>query len=401
LQGSIDVSPLHLFEGFGIELEYMIVDADTLDVRPITDELFRSVAGEYVSDVERGPITWSNELASHVVELKTTTPAPSLNGLAELFQQEVREINRLLEPFGARLLGTAMHPWMDPHREMRLWPHENSAIYDAFNRVFDCRGHGWANLQSMHINLPFCGDEEFARLHAAVRLILPLLPALAASSPIMDGRVTGILDNRLEVYRQNSRRIPEVAGHIIPERAFSEAEYDRLIFQSMYRAIAPFDPDGVLQEEFLNARGAIARFSRGSIEIRLLDVQECPQADLAIAAAVIDVLRRMVAEEWSDLASQQAVDVESLTPILDRTISHAEQAVIDDARLLRQFGIPAGAPCALSEVWSQVRPGAASRPVAPLARRILARLSATHDDGRLRTIYGDLADCLAAGSLFT
>lgn len=31
---------LHLFEAFGIELEYMIVDQDTLDVKPIADQLF-------------------------------------------------------------------------------------------------------------------------------------------------------------------------------------------------------------------------------------------------------------------------------------------------------------------------------------------------------------------------
>jgi hypothetical protein len=215
----------------------------------------------------------------------------------------------------------------------------------------------------------------------------------------MDGRVTGILDNRLEVYRHNSRRIPEVAGRIIPERAFSEAEYDRQIFQPMIRAVAPFDPGGVLQEEFLNARGAIARFSRGSIEIRLLDVQECSQADLAIAGAVIDVLQRLVAEEWSDLASQQAVEIGSLTPVLDRAISRAEQAVIDDPRLLRLFGFPDRGPCTLSEVWSRLSPD--SGHVRPLARRILSRLGESPGDRRqLHSIYLELADSLEAGSAF-
>lgn len=396
-------APLHLFEGFGIELEYMIVDAGTLDVRPIADELFRSVAGEYVSDVERGPITWSNELATHVVELKTTAPVPKLDGLADLFQQEVREINRLLAPFGARLLGTAMHPWMDPHREMRLWPHENSAIYDAFNRVFDCRGHGWANLQSMHINLPFCGDEEFARLHAAVRLVLPLLPALAASSPIMDGRVTGILDNRLEVYRQNSRRIPEVAGRVIPERAFSQAEYDRMIFQPMYRAIAPYDPDGVLQEEFLNARGAIARFSRGSIEIRVLDVQECPQADLAIAAAVIDVLQRLVDEEWTGLEEQQSIEIGTLEPVLLAAIREAEQAWVGDQDLRKCFGITDQSAWPLERLWDRFRTRAGSESQSSsgsLSRRILRRLEPTPSRFDLQTVYGELAECLHTGSRF-
>src|SRR5262245_8887859 len=89
----VNTALLQLFDAYGIELEYMIVDSRTLDVRAVDDELFRAVAGEYASDVERGPITWSNELVTHVVELKTTGPAESLDGLAEQFQSEVRAIN--------------------------------------------------------------------------------------------------------------------------------------------------------------------------------------------------------------------------------------------------------------------------------------------------------------------
>ena len=43
---------LGLFEGWGIELEYMIVDRATLDVRPIGDQLLRAAAGEQVSDFD-------------------------------------------------------------------------------------------------------------------------------------------------------------------------------------------------------------------------------------------------------------------------------------------------------------------------------------------------------------
>ncbi len=63
---------------------------------------------------------------------------------------------------------------------------------------------------------------------------------------------------------------------------FTEENYRRQIFQRMYDDIAPLDPDGVLQDEFLNSRGAIARFDRGSIEIRVINIQECPAADLAV-----------------------------------------------------------------------------------------------------------------------
>ena len=109
-----DASPLHLFEAFGVEIEYMIVDARTLDVRPITDRVLKAIAGEIVSDVEMGEITWSNELTAHVIELKTTDPARSLAPLPALFQESVRRINSILESEGCRVLPSAMHPWMDP-----------------------------------------------------------------------------------------------------------------------------------------------------------------------------------------------------------------------------------------------------------------------------------------------
>ena len=34
-------SPYHLFDGFGVELEYMIVDKNTLQVKAIADELLK------------------------------------------------------------------------------------------------------------------------------------------------------------------------------------------------------------------------------------------------------------------------------------------------------------------------------------------------------------------------
>ncbi len=275
-------TPLHLFEGFGVELEYMIVDRESLDIRPIADAVLRDDAGQVVSDVEFDRIAWSNELALHVIELKTNGPAPDFSNLSDQFHEHVQRIEARLESEHARLMPTGMHPWMHPHNEFQLWPYEYSSIYGTYDRIFDCHGHGWANLQSVHLNLPFADDAEFGRLHAAIRLLLPILPALAASSPIIERKKTDWLDTRLEVYRTNAKRIPSIIGRVIPEPVYTHADYDEKIFQPMYQDIAPKDPEGLLQHEFLNSRGAIARFERNAIEIRVLDVQECPQADVAI-----------------------------------------------------------------------------------------------------------------------
>jgi gamma-glutamyl:cysteine ligase YbdK (ATP-grasp superfamily) len=210
---------------------------------------------------------------------------------------------------GARLMPGAMHPWMDPDRETRLWPYQNQDIYQAYDRIFDSRGHGWSNLQSMHVNLPFAGDDEFARLHAAIRLVLPLIPALAASSPYADGRDTGYADYRMHVYTHNADRMPSIAGLVVPETVRSQADYEARILQPMYDDIAALDPDHVLRYEWLNSRGAIARFDRDAIEIRVIDTQEHPGADLAVATAVVDVTRRLYAN--GDLGAQQEIATEA------------------------------------------------------------------------------------------
>lgn len=405
--------PLALFEGVGVELEYMIVDAQTLAVRPVADAILRDADGTPCGSLEVGQMGWSNELVAHVIELKTKRPATSLPEVARHAQEDVREINRRLQATGACLLPTAMHPWMDPRTETHLWPHEYGEVYQAFNRVFGCQGHGWSNLQSMHLNFPFADDAEFARLHAAIRLVLPLLPALAASSPVMDGRLTGILDNRLAVYRTNCVRVPAITGRVIPEAVFSRADYERNILERIYADIAPHDPEGILQDEWLNARGAIARFGRQSIEIRLLDIQECPAADLAIAELILRVLRRLVAGEWSSLEFQQSFTEDELAPTLDQTIQHAGQAVVDQPQLLQAFGLPPGVRT-VRAVWEslaeRVLPAveAASQPWLSalevildrgcLARRIQSALGASPSRARLHAVYRELAGHLESGS---
>ncbi len=401
---------LGLFAGFGVEIEYMIVDRDTLDVRPVCDRILEAVGGLPVQEeVETGVLAWSNELVAHVVELKTAGPAPSLDGLAGAFADDVGRIDAILEPLGARLLPTGMHPWMDPATETRLWPHENNRVYRAFDRIFDCRGHGWANLQSTHLNLPFANDDEFGRLHAAIRVVLPLLPALAASSPFIDGRRAASLDERLAVYRTNCRRIPSITGDVIPEAVFTAEAYARLL-DRLYADIAPHDPDAVLREEWLNARGAIARFDRGAIEIRVLDTQEHPGADLAIAHVVTRVLRALVEERWSDTDAQRALDTGALAETLSAVIRDADHAGIDATDHLAVLGLPPR-PTTAGAVWASLAErvfGADALPPAlrtildhgPLARRILAATGDTPDRATLRRVYGSLADCLARGESF-
>jgi len=405
-------APWGLFEVFGVEMEYMIVDRSTLEVRPIADELLREMAGEYVDDIERGEFGWSNELVCHVIELKTNGPSPSLAGLADGFHGEVRFINDRLRPMGAMLLGTGAHPLMDPERDTRLWPHGNREIYHQYDRIFDCRGHGWSNLQSVHLNLPFRGDDEFGCLHAAVRLVLPIIPAIAASTPVLDGQVTGLMDTRLETYRHNQDRIPSIAGRVIPEAVFTEREYHRQIFDRIRRDISPLDPDGVLDVLFLNSRGAIARFDRNAIEIRVIDIQECPAADVAIQDLLVETLRGIVDRPGVPLAEQQAWPDDLLADIFLAVVRDGDEAVVTDADYLRALGV-VGRRVKAGQIWEQLARRAADALAAesrgplkrilengPLARRLVRRLGPRPGRGGLEAVYRELADCLQENRLW-
>lgn len=408
-----DVSRLSLFTAFGVELEYMVVDRDTLDVRPVVDEVLAAMAGEITSDFQAGSVTWSNELARHVIELKTSHPVADLQRVPKAFEKAIRDIDAILAPRGLRLLPGAMHPWMNPANEMQLWPHEYHEIYETYDTIFNCRRHGWANVQSVHLNLPFADDAEFARLHAAIRLVLPLLPALAASSPVCEGQLTGWLDTRLKMYSEHCNRVPSLTGDLIPEPIFDEATYRSEIFQRLYQDIAPLDPDGILQGEFLNARGAIGRFDRGSIEIRVLDVQEYPAADVAICAAVSGLVRALVSERWSSLAEQQQMPTGFLADQLMQTARHAERTVIDDSAWLAHFGITRRHTA--GEVWAHLLkilhredpaidalygPLQVITTEGTLATRITKALGDGFSQSDLLCVYGELADALRQGQIF-
>lgn len=392
-----------------MEMEYMIVSKKSLDVLPVADKLFKEVAGDFVADVERGPIAWSNELVSHVIELKTNGPAPTLAGLDVLFHENIREINRLLGQFDAMLLPTGVHPWMDPFKETVIWPHEFNEIYELYDRIFDCRGHGWSNLQSTHINLPFSGDDEFARLHAAVRLVLPIIPALSASSPVLDGKVTGFVDSRLESYRHNQKKIPSIAGSVVPERLFTQADYDREIFQRIRRDIGSYDTRGILDQHFLNSRGAIARFDRGAIEIRIIDIQECPKADIAILESIVAVLKALVSEELCSFDEQKQWSELPLAEIFLKVVHEGSRCVISNSAYLQSLGLT-GDQRTAAEVWqgllARLGPPASNDVVSSiltygnLSERIVDRLGPATGRSNLANVYARLAEALQTNTMF-
>ena len=91
----------------------------------------------------------------------------------------------------------------------------------------------------------------------------------------------------------------------------------------------------------MNSRGAIARFDRGAVEIRLVDIQECPDADIAIAEWEVAVLKGLVEGAFASEAEIRALDTDALAKILLATTHSAERTVINDSDFLKIWKIGA------------------------------------------------------------
>ena len=415
------MSNYKIWERFGVEMEFMIVDRETLQVLPRADiPLGKDKDGNQLSDVEYDDIGLSNELVSHVLEFKCAHPKSTFDGLGKRFFHEIRRANKKLEKISAMLLPSAAHPFMDP-AEMQLWPYDCLDIYQTYDRIFNCKGHGWANLQSTHLNLSFDGDDEFGELHAAIRLLLPLIPAIAASSPYLDGKYTGFKDARIEVYRHNQDKVPEIAGLVIPEKAYTYDEYNTQIFDKVKKAIAPYDPEHLLNHFFLNSRGAIARFDRGAIEIRLVDIQECPNADIAIVELEIATLKAIASGKLANGKAPHTMkeyreflrdfDTARLSEMLTQTSRDAEDTVIDWSEYLAVFGMEG--KCTAGELWKHVF-DAVKGDLTEVSRNVMEQMLArgTLSSALYRALgdepsrkdfvteYKKLADCLAHNRLY-
>jgi hypothetical protein len=338
-------------------------------------------------------------------------PRRTLAGVAEAFAANVRLANDKLGREGLRLLPAAMHPWMDP-RDAQLWPHGTRAVYDTLDRTFACKRHGWANSLQQKIELTFSGDEEFARLHAAIRLLLPMLPGLAASSPVIEGERNGILDNRLVAARDKCARVPSVAGEIVPEPVGSTGEYQERVLEPMYRDLEPHDPEGILRHDWVNGRGAIARLDRTTIEIRVLDMQETPAMDVAYAALIVEVLKLLCAERWLDTAGMNRWRTEQLGQLLDLAARRGEGAGIGDKQYLAAFGMRSSG-AELKRLWEHLIETVSARGSldvgtgrllehylrhGTLATRIGKAVGLVPGRAKLARVYEDLCEALAANT---
>lgn len=278
----------------GPEHEFSIVN-DELRILPIVDRVIRDFRGRAVNLVEFPKFTFGKELQAHVIEIKANNPFRSPEVFEETMQEAVLTMLDFLESkYNARLLGLGMHPLLKLDETM-VWQHRHRQIYKAYEAIFSLKQHGWLNIQSFQLNIPYEGEEKAVILHDLLANIVPYLPAISASSPVYEGKIGEYVDNRLFFYMTNQKEIPSVTGDVVPEYITSLKQYRKEVIERYSLDLAGAKADKcLLHKEWVNSRGVIFRFDRKALEVRVFDEQECIKSDVALSCFVRALLRGLI-----------------------------------------------------------------------------------------------------------
>lgn len=231
------------------------------------------------------------------MEIKANQPFKSPSEFEETMQNAVSTLGQIVHKHGAVLLGTGMHPLLKLS-ETGIWPHYHRKIYDEYRKIFNLNQHGWLNIQSFHLNLPYAKEADAIEIHNQLANLCTYLPAITASSPIFEGKRGTDTDSRLHFYKLNQKEVPSVAGDVIPQYVSSLGQYKRDVIgrYSMDLANAGADKT-LLNREWVNSRGIIFRFDRRALEVRVMDEQECVRSDVALACFIRAALRGLSADK--------------------------------------------------------------------------------------------------------
>lgn len=272
-------------EVVGPEHELSINDED-LNPLPISDEVIKKLYGRIVTKVKLNNFIIGKELQAHVLEFKAIEPFSDPEVFNETMYNAVLQLSELLKTkFNAHLLGLGMHPFLKLENT-KVWSHRDIRIYRALDRIFDLQQHGWLNIQSFQINLPYSSEKDAIKIYNRISSILPYIPAISASSPIVESKVGKFIDNRLYFYMINQKNIPSITGNVIPRYITSFRDYKENIIQKFFNDLRKLKAPDCIMKKWLDSRGEIFKFGRNAIEIRVIDEQECIKSDVAIACFI-------------------------------------------------------------------------------------------------------------------
>jgi carboxylate-amine ligase len=232
----------------GVEEEFSILDPETLDLVPRYEELHGLAEREpALKDAITG------ELISSEIEIISGAGADLQDALMHQRDRR-RALFALAHAHGAALGATGTHPWAD-YREQ---PIIDTAHY---RRVEDgLRYVAWRNNTfSLHVHVGVNDIDRAVRVCDRLRPVLPLLLAISANSPFLDGRDSGLHSARTQSFTKSFPRcgVPDAFGGWERYREYIE-------FLIATRSIVEFT------QVWWSVR---PHFSFGTVEVRICDAQ--------------------------------------------------------------------------------------------------------------------------------
>ncbi len=183
----------------GLEEEFMLLDPESLELVHRFEELYSLCQSD---EVLAGSA--AGELIDTEIEIRSGRGETF--GDAVVQQQASRDrLFSLAESSGVALGSVGAHPWAD-YRDQQIidTPHYRRLQHDL----------GWVaqrnNTWSMHVHVGINGADRAVAVSDRLREHLPILLAVSANSPFLDGRDTGLHSVRTEIF---TRSFPRCGVH--------------------------------------------------------------------------------------------------------------------------------------------------------------------------------------------
>ncbi|HUN77293.1 MAG TPA: YbdK family carboxylate-amine ligase [Solirubrobacteraceae bacterium] len=247
----------------GIEEEFSLLDPVTLDLTPRFEELRDAAAAS--DPLLHESIT--GELISSEIEIVSGAGADLSDALARQRERR-RRLFSLADARGVTLAATGTHPWAD-YREQPIIETEH------YRRVAeDLKYVAWRNNTfSLHVHVGVRDLDRAVKVCDRLRPVLPLLLAISANSPYLDGRDSGLHSARTQSFTRNFPRcgVPDAFGGWPAYR-----DYIELLVRT--RSIVEFT------QVWWSVR---PHFAFGTVEVRICDAQGTAGESEALAALVV------------------------------------------------------------------------------------------------------------------
>lgn len=186
----------------GLEEEFALLDGG-LGLTSRFEQLSRAAAPDRVLAE-----SISGELISSEIEIRSGK-GEDLAAATAAQRDRRRRLFALAADNGVELGATGTHPWSD-YREQKIIQTEHYQRVEEGLKYVAWRN----NTFSLHVHVGIRGADRVVLVCDRLRPVLPLLLAISASSPFLDGRDSGLHSARSQIFTRSFPRcgIPEAFG---------------------------------------------------------------------------------------------------------------------------------------------------------------------------------------------